>query len=137
VSITYSLNEIDLAVTYILKHSKSKVLLFDAPMGTGKTTLIKALVKALGCNDTVSSPTFSLVNEYITNDCKLFHFDLYRIEDTEELYDFGIEMYLEDDAYLCVEWPLLLAPILDKPYHVISINLDEKLNRVLELKNSL
>jgi len=137
VSITYSLNDIDLAVNHILKHSKSKVLLFDAEMGTGKTTLIKALVKALGCQDDVSSPTFSLVNEYVGTDSKIFHFDLYRIEDTEELYDFGIEMYLEDDAYLFVEWPQLLEPILEDSYQVVSINLDENLNRVLELKNSL
>ncbi len=136
-SITYSLNDIDLAVNHILKHSKSKVLLFDAEMGTGKTTLIKALVKALGCQDDVSSPTFSLVNEYVGTDSKIFHFDLYRIEDTEELYDFGIEMYLEDDAYLFVEWPQLLEPILEDSYQVVSINLDENLNRVLELKNSL
>lgn len=136
-SITYSLNDIDLAVNHILKHSKSKVLLFDAEMGTGKTTLIKALVKALGCQDDVSSPTFSLVNEYVGTDSKIFHFDLYRIEDTEELYDFGIEMYLEDDAYLFVEWPQLLEPILENSYQVVSINLDENLNRVLELKNSL
>ena len=136
-SITYSLNDIDLAVNHILKHSKSKVLLFDAEMGTGKTTLIKALVKALGCQDDVSSPTFSLVNEYVGTDSKIFHFDLYRIEDTEELYDFGIEMYLKDDAYLFVEWPQLLEPILENSYQVVSINLDENLNRVLELKNSL
>ena len=135
--ITYSLNDIDLAVNHILKHSKSKVLLFDAEIGTGKTTLIKALVKALGCQDDVSSPTFSLVNEYVGTDSKIFHFDLYRIEDTEELYDFGIEMYLEDDAYLFVEWPQLLEPILEDSYQVVSINLDENLNRVLELKNSL
>lgn len=135
--ITYSLNELDFAVKHILKHTKHKTLLFDAEMGTGKTTLIKALVKALGCDEAVSSPTFSLVNEYQGDTFKIFHFDLYRIENSDELYDFGIEMYLEDEAYILVEWPQLLEPILDNNYQVVSINLDENLNRVLELKNSL
>lgn len=135
--ITYSLNQIDIAVKHILEQSNSKVLLFNAEMGTGKTTLIKALVKALGCSDDVSSPTFSLVNEYLGEHSKLYHFDLYRIEDTNELYDFGIETYFEENAYVFVEWPQLLEPILDVDYQVVEISLDENLNRVLELKNSL
>jgi len=137
VKITYSLENIDQAVAFVLQHATSKVMLFDAEMGTGKTTLIKALVKALGCSDAVSSPTFSLVNEYLGEHSKLYHFDLYRIEETNELYDFGIETYFEENAYVFVEWPQLLEPILDVDYQVIKISLDENLNRVLELKKTL
>ena len=135
--ITYSLENIDQAVAFVLQHATSKVMLFDAEMGTGKTTLIKALVKALGCSDAVSSPTFSLVNEYLGEHSKLYHFDLYRIEETNELYDFGIETYFEENAYVFVEWPQLLEPILDVDYQVIKISLDVNLNSVLELEKTL
>ncbi|WAC02378.1 tRNA (adenosine(37)-N6)-threonylcarbamoyltransferase complex ATPase subunit type 1 TsaE [Lacinutrix neustonica] len=103
--ITYTLDELDLVANKIIEKSTSKVLLFDAEMGMGKTTLIKAIVRALGSKDTVSSPTFSLVNEYQLNKRQVYHFDLYRVETEEELYDFGIEDYLNKDAWLLIEWP--------------------------------
>ena len=104
-------------------------------MGTGKTTLIKQLVKALGCEDEVSSPTFSIVNEYEGLTSTIYHFDLYRIEEETELYDFGIETYLDSDAYIFVEWPKLLEPLLDN-YTEVSIYTNENQDRVLQLKNS-
>jgi len=137
VTLNYKLDQLDKAAQFILEHSTSKILLFEAEMGTGKTTLIKALVKQLGSLDTVSSPTFSLVNTYESDAEIIHHFDLYRIETKDELYDFGIETYLDNNAYVFIEWPELAKPIITEDYTIISIQLDEKLNRVLELKNSI
>ena len=130
--IDYKLNDLEVVAKQILEHATSKTLLFKAEMGAGKTTLIKALVKALGCTDTVSSPTFSLVNEYNTSTKTIFHFDLYRIEDESELYDFGIEDYLNVDAHLLVEWPDLLENLLSD-YHIISIKIKEDNSRTLKM----
>ena len=133
--IVYNLKQIDKAVNFVLEQAKFKTLIFKAEMGTGKTTLIKQLVKALGCEDEVSSPTFSIVNEYESNISTIYHFDLYRIEEETELYDFGIETYLDSDAYIFVEWPELLEPLLDN-YTEVSIYTNENQDRVLQLKNS-
>lgn len=123
--IDYTLNDLDRVAKQILEHTTSKTLLFKAEMGSGKTTLIKALVKTLGCSETISSPTFSIVNEYLTTNKKIiYHFDLYRVEDESELYDFGIEDYLNVDAYLFVEWPELLENLVSD-YHIITINLKD------------
>lgn len=131
----YNLKQIDKAVNFVLEQAKFKTLIFKAEMGTGKTTLIKQLVKALGCEDEVSSPTFSIVNEYEGFTSTIYHFDLYRIEEETELYDFGIETYLDSDAYIFVEWPELLEPLLDN-YTEVSIYTNENQDRVLQLKNS-
>lgn len=133
--IVYNLKQIDKAVNFVLEQAKFKTLIFKAEMGTGKTTLIKQLVKVLGCQDEVSSPTFSIVNEYEGNTSTIYHFDLYRIEEETELYDFGIETYLDSDAYIFVEWPELLEPLLDN-YTEVSIYTNENQDRVLQLKNS-
>lgn len=133
--IVYNLKQIDKAVNFVLEQAKFKTLIFKAEMGTGKTTLIKQLVKALGCEDEVSSPTFSIVNEYEGFTSTIYHFDLYRIEEETELYDFGIETYLDSDAYIFVEWPELLEPLLDN-YTEVSIYTNENQDRVLQLKNS-
>ncbi|PSG88250.1 tRNA (adenosine(37)-N6)-threonylcarbamoyltransferase complex ATPase subunit type 1 TsaE [Aurantibacter aestuarii] len=133
--IVYNLKQIDKAVNFVLEQAKFKTLIFKAEMGTGKTTLIKQLVKALGCEDEVSSPTFSIVNEYEGLTSTIYHFDLYRIEEETELYDFGIETYLDSDAYIFVEWPELLEPLLDN-YTEVSIYTNENQDRVLQLKNS-
>jgi tRNA threonylcarbamoyladenosine biosynthesis protein TsaE len=98
-----------------------KVFLFYAQMGAGKTTCIKHLCKHLGSTDNFSSPTFSIVNEYSSPNGKLYHFDLYRIKHIEELYDLGIEEYLDSGAYCFVEWPELLEQVLKEAYLKINI----------------
>ena len=83
-----------------------KVITFHATMGVGKTTLIKELVKQLGVNDTSSSPTFSLVNEYLTKEGEtIYHFDLYRLNSEEEAYDMGIDEYFYSGNWCFIEWP--------------------------------
>lgn len=90
------------------------VFLFDAPMGSGKTTFIKSLCRVLGVDEAISSPTYSIVNEYKTNGGRsIFHFDLYRLKSENELYDFGFEEYLEKRAFVFIEWPELALPFLE------------------------
>lgn len=109
----YHINELEDVAKQILESATSKTILFYGEMGTGKTTLIKALVKILGCNDDVSSPTFSIVNEYSIEDDLVYHFDFYRLNDEEEAYNFGIEDYLDSGAWLFIEWPDQIKNILE------------------------
>jgi tRNA threonylcarbamoyladenosine biosynthesis protein TsaE len=86
-------------------------------MGVGKTTLIKALSLCLGVKDIVNSPTFSIINEYVTyNDQKIYHFDFYRIEDEINLYDIGCEDYLLGPNYCFVEWPEKALGLIDNNF---------------------
>ena len=131
--ITYSLKDLDTVAKQIINQAKFKTLLFNAEMGMGKTTLIKAIVKALHCDDEVSSPTFSLVNEYQTKTETIFHFDLYRVENEEELYSFGIEDYLYSNHWILAEWPDLLKPLLQGEFSTISIVRLDNGDRQLEM----
>lgn len=107
-----------------------KVFLFDAPMGSGKTTFIKSLCGYLGAITTVGSPTYSIVNEYVTDsNQKIFHFDLYRLKSSDELYEIGFEDYLDAGDYIFIEWPEMAIPFLDS-YLTIIIS-QEMNNRYL------
>lgn len=131
--ISYELNEIDQVVDQLIAHVKTKTLLFYGDMGVGKTTLIRSLVKALGSHDDVSSPTFSIVNEYELNNDAIYHFDLYRIEAIEDAYNFGIEDYLDSEHWKLIEWPEKIEPILFDDFDKISLKIDADNNRILRL----
>ncbi|WP_299889724.1 tRNA (adenosine(37)-N6)-threonylcarbamoyltransferase complex ATPase subunit type 1 TsaE [uncultured Lacinutrix sp.] len=131
----YTLKDIETVAKQIIDIATSNIFLFHADMGMGKTTLIKAIVKALGSKDRVSSPTFSLVNEYKTEANSIYHFDLYRIENEEELYDFGIEDYLNKNAILLIEWPEIITPLLNKNYNIIEITSPNIEDRKLSFLN--
>ena len=132
-TLTYTLSDIDDVATKLLKTFKYKTILFDADMGSGKTTMIKALAKAFGITEVIGSPTFSLVNDYEVNGKHIFHFDLYRIEDADELYDIGFEDYLNQDAMVFIEWPKLAKPFLEDPYHTLEMSLVNSNTRTLTL----
>jgi tRNA threonylcarbamoyladenosine biosynthesis protein TsaE len=101
-------------------------------MGSGKTTFIKAICESLGALDIVSSPTFTLVNEYKTSDGEsIFHIDFYRIKKQEEVFDFGIEEYLTGDSYCFMEWPELIEEILPPETVKVKISVDENEQRLL------
>lgn len=100
---------------------KETVFLFDAEMGNGKTTFIKSICTYLGVTDTMSSPTYSIVNEYKSPKGNVFHFDLYRITKIEELYDIGFEEYLNDKNHIFIEWPEFAKHFIDS-YVEIKIN---------------
>ncbi len=122
---TYNIQDIDSVAKQVTAHLTSKTLLFYGEMGSGKTTFIKALVKALGSNDDVTSPTFSIVNEYALENDIVYHFDMYRIEDIEEVYNLGIEDYLLSDGWKMIEWPERIAEI-DLHYVNILTFIDAK-----------
>lgn len=131
----YKLKELTEVAQNITKTLNTKVLCFYGDMGSGKTTFIKGLVAALGSNDTVSSPTFSIVNEYRTPTDTIFHFDLYRVQNKEELYQIGIEDYLESDAWILIEWPQViedLLPELRTRLQFTALNNDERRLKLTE-----
>src|SRR3954463_14816395 len=115
----------------LIEFAKDKrVFLFEAPMGSGKTTFIKSLCEVLGVTDSMSSPTYSIVNEdHTTGKSKVFHFDLYRLKSSEELFELGFYEYLSSDNYVFIEWPELALPFLDS-YLRIIINTEDN-NRYL------
>lgn len=110
-------------VDSILPELKYNILLLKGNLGAGKTTFSQFLLKNLGSEDEVNSPTYSIVNEYSSPKGKIYHFDLYRLKNIEEVYDIGIEEYL-DNAFLCIiEWPEVYEDELyGLNYHSMSIN---------------
>lgn len=135
--ILYKFEEVDKVAKQILEMATSRTFLFYGKVGAGKTTLIKSLAKNLGITDSISSPTFSLVNEHITESGdKIFHFDLYRLRDIEEAYDIGIEDYLDSGAWIFIEWPDKIVTLLDDSFHKVEIthqNSEERLLRISTL----
>ena len=131
-TLTYELSDIDRIAVHLLSELKSKTLLFYGEMGAGKTTLIKAIVKALGAPDLASSPTFSLVNEYQTDQGKIFHFDFYRIEDEMEALDMGIEDYFNLDAWKLIEWPQKIEKLLDEDVQKLEVLIKNRDTRMLK-----
>jgi len=131
-TLTYELSEIDSIAKLLLSKVKSNTLLFYGEMGAGKTTLIKALIKALGSEDIVSSPTFSLVNEYHTDQGKIYHFDFYRIEDETEVLDMGFEDYLDSDSWKLIEWPQKIENLLESDMQKVEVFIENNKSRKLK-----
>lgn len=109
----FLLSEVPIIAKEIIQNSTSKIILFYGDMGVGKTTLIKEICKILGTEDLISSPTFSIVNEYITsNDKTIFHFDFYRIDNEEEAYNIGVDDYFDSNHWCLIEWPSVVENLL-------------------------
>jgi tRNA threonylcarbamoyladenosine biosynthesis protein TsaE len=108
-----------------------KIFLFEGEMGSGKTTFIKAICNFLGVKDGLSSPTYSIVNEYNTTDGKrICHFDLYRLKNLQECLDIGMEDYLDSGDYCFVEWPKIAERIY--PDNAVSVKIGtEKEKRLI------
>jgi len=134
---TFSINNLtelpDAAEKIISSAGNKKVFAFYGEMGAGKTTLIKAICKHLGVNDTTSSPTFSIVNEYTSEKVKkIYHFDFYRLKNETEAMDIGCEEYFSSGNYCFIEWPEKIGSLL--PQGVISVKISVKNNaRVIEV----
>jgi len=112
------------------------IFLFEGDMGSGKTTLIKQIVKDIGISENVKSPTFSLVNEYIENDLIIFHFDLYRINKENELDSIGFYEYLESGKLCFIEWPNIAIQNIYKDYVLIKISITSDSEREIEILKS-
>jgi len=102
----------DVAKDIVTNLGGKKIILFYGEMGSGKTTLIKEICRELGVKDNMSSPTFSLVNEYGGTKSKVYHFDLYRVKNFEECLDIGMEEYLYSGNYCFIEWPGIAKQII-------------------------
>ena len=132
--ISENLEQLPKIAKEILEYSSPhKKFLFYAEMGVGKTTLIKELSLQLGVTDVVSSPTFSIVNEYISSrDRKIYHFDFYRLKDEKEAFDMGYEEYFFGDDYCFIEWPEKIPNLIEDDMIVIKIRL-KGTKRVIEI----
>ena len=116
------LEEWQTVINEILPKLQHNILLLKGNLGAGKTTFTQFLLKNLGSTDEVSSPTYAIVNEYDTPKGNVFHFDLYRMKNINEVFDIGIEEYL-DNSFLCIiEWPEIYEEELqDFPHHELKI----------------
>ena len=132
---SYSLDRIDEVALQLLQVAgEQKVWVFRGQMGAGKTTLIKAITQALQVIDSVSSPTFGIVNEYHTQSQGLvFHFDFYRLEDPLEALDIGIEEYFYSGNYCLLEWAEKIGQFLPDHFFLIDLAIASETRRTLTL----
>lgn len=132
---TYDITEIDKASKIIIELIKQKnKVLFCGPIGSGKTTLIKNVMHNLGYNEHVSSPTFSVINEYALDNIVIYHMDLYRIKKEDELYEIGFEEYLKNGNLCLIEWPEIAIKMIDKDFIHIKLKEITKTKRSIEIK---
>ena len=128
----YSLKDIDKIARKLLEESQTKTILFKGEMGSGKTTLISAMVKILGGKSKASSPTFSIVNEYKVKSDIVYHFDFYRIKNQIEALDIGIEDYFYSGNWNFVEWPEKIKSLIPNNTTTIKLSILSNQERELE-----
>lgn len=130
-----SINDLpSIAKSIITDFGSEKIFLFYGSMGAGKTTLIKSLVNELGIVDVANSPTFAIVNEYLSEKKgTIYHFDFYRLEDEMEALDMGYEDYFYSNSYCFVEWPEKIPNLI--PENVVEINIKATIDeRIIKVK---
>ncbi len=127
-----SLSGLSSAADHFLKLTRGyRKFAFTGELGSGKTTFIHALCRQLGVKNTVTSPTFALVNEYYTvNGETVYHFDFYRIKNIEEVYDIGYEEYFYSDAWCFIEWAEKVEEILSDEFLRVQIEVSNDLRLV-------
>lgn len=136
-NVDYNLEQVSSIAKQVIKKASSKKLLFYGEMGAGKTTLIKEICRQLGCLDTVTSPSFSLVNEYTTSlKTIIYHFDFYRIIKEDEAFDIGIEDYFDSNSWCLVEWPENIENLLPLDSTIINIKILNNGMRNIQLKQT-
>ena len=103
--------------------SKGDIIILSGELGAGKTKFVEGFLSYFNLNDEISSPTFNIVNEYVSNDINIYHFDLYRLESIDDFYAIGGEEYF-DKGICLIEWGEFIESILPNDYIKISINTD-------------
>ena len=115
----------------------NRIFIFYGDMGAGKTTLIKSLCKQLGSNDNITSPTFSIVNQYNGEGATIYHFDFYRLKNEHEALDIGFEEYLYSGNYCFIEWPEKIPNLLPDNFISISIQVMDNNTRQININSNL
>lgn len=134
--IEYSQDGIEAVSPAILEYAAGRrIFLFYGDMGAGKTTLIKSLCASLGVSEPATSPTFSIVNEYVSPAGKIYHFDFYRLKTETEALDMGYEEYFYSGAYCFIEWPEKIPNLLPEHFVRVSIRLTGDNEREITAEN--
>lgn len=123
----------DAAKWLIEQAGNKRVFVFQAPMGAGKTTFIKAICSYLKVTDSTSSPTFSIVNEYHSEQGPVYHFDFYRLKEEQEAYDLGYEEYFYSGDYCFIEWPEKIPNLIPEDAAIVKIDVAEDQTRTIIL----
>lgn len=132
-----SLNEIKSAAKQLLhEYKQHRIFAFYGKMGSGKTTFIKALCEEMGSQDNITSPTFSIINEYTTSsEVMIYHFDFYRIKNLQEAFDLGYEDYFFSGNYCFIEWPERVEQLL--PDEIVKVEISVEANETRLIKVSV
>lgn len=130
----YKLSELEKASNFVLKNVNHDIILITGEVGTGKTTLIKEYCKLIGVEETVNSPTYTLINEYQNKRGKIVHMDLYRVKDINEINELGLFEYLENNIVI-IEWPEIIIKMIDIKYSMINITFINEKERKLSINN--
>ena len=127
----FNLSELDSVAKNLIDSLSTKIIRIDGVMGSGKTTLISSVCKQLNIQDEISSPTFSIVNTYSSPKGPVYHFDFYRLKNSNEVYDFGLEEYLDSGHFCFLEWAEKITPHLPEDYD--HFNLEVMSNNLRKL----
>lgn len=135
--VTYTENQLQEIVQELLSKTQSKTICFYGEMGTGKTTLIKAIIKELCSIDTAHSPTYGIVNEYFDAKGELlaYHFDFYRLNNETEALDLGLEDYFNADVLVLIEWPEMITSLLPEDTTDVFLEIIDQNTRKLTMED--
>ena len=134
-NVDYKLDEIHKVAKKVTQEINSNIILLSGEVGAGKTTLIKEILKILKVNDNVNSPTFSIINEYLSDDKKtIYHIDLYRIKNIDELHSIGFFEYLESNNLCFIEWGNIIENKIKASYNKFLIEKGDNIRSIKMVK---
>ena len=134
-NVDYKLDEIHKVAKKVTQEINSNIILLSGEVGAGKTTLIKEILKILKVNDNVNSPTFSIINEYLSHDKKtIYHIDLYRIKNIDELHSIGFFEYLESNNLCFIEWGNMIENKIKASYNKFLIEKGDNIRSIKMVK---